>query len=140
MSQARRTTSMSAPVTLAPHSKPCMSTPELAEIALEQELQSVFVEYAEAEEEVQMATQYALKKLSGTLKSEIEALTTRRTSEVCRHRTGKAVLLTTVESDISTLKRSVAIGARTCRSPRRRALLVNPYAHTTLPTPDFSVG
>ena len=77
----------------------------MAEIALEQELQDVYVEYTEAEEEVQMATQYALKKLSAALRSEIEALIARRTSEVCRHRTGRAVLLTTVESDISTLKR-----------------------------------
>ena len=107
-----------------------MSTPELAEIALEQELQSVFVEYAEAEEEVQMATQYALKNLSGTLKSEIEALTTRRTSEVCRHRTGKAVLLTTVESDISTLKRSVVTSARTCRSPRTATHCSSTRTHT----------
>ena len=80
-------------------------TPELAELALEQELQDAYVQYAETDEEVQMATQYALKKLSGVLKAEIQALTTRRTSEVCRHRSGPAVLPTTVESDISTLKR-----------------------------------
>ena len=99
-------TFMHIPTTRWPDCSPFACTiPELAEIALEQELQDVFVEYAETEAEAQTATQYALKKLSATLKSEIEALTTRRTSEVCRHRTGRAVLLTTVESDISTLKR-----------------------------------
>ena len=65
----------------------------------------MYVEYAETEAEAQIATQYALKKISIPLRGEIEALTIRRTSEVCRHRTGRAVLLTTVESDISTLKR-----------------------------------
>lgn len=78
---------------------------ELAEIALEQELQEAFVEYEESKEEMAMAKTYAIKKLSATLKGEIEALISRRTSEVCRHRRGRAVLTTTVESDISTLKR-----------------------------------
>ena len=82
--------------------------PELAEIALEEELQlGAYVEYEVSEQELSFSKTYAIKKLSKVLEGEIAALKHRRTSELCRHRTGRAVLNTTVDSDISTLKRWV---------------------------------
>ena len=82
--------------------------PELAEIALEEELQlGAYVEYEVSEQELSFSKTYAIKKLSKALEGEIAALKHRRTSELCRHRTGRAVLNTTVDSDISTLKRWV---------------------------------
>ena len=78
---------------------------ELAEIALDQELRDVFVEYVVDEGDDTRAKAYALKNPSTALVAEIEALTTRRTAELCRHRSGRAVRDETVASDISTLKR-----------------------------------
>jgi len=79
---------------------------ELAEIAFEEEMTLAgFAEYEEDETDVLHARTYKLTTISKALTAEIEAFKARRTQVICRHRYGKAVQSTTVESDVGQLLR-----------------------------------
>mmetsp|Transcript_25652 Transcript_25652/g.59851 ORF Transcript_25652/g.59851 Transcript_25652/m.59851 type:complete len:457 (-) Transcript_25652:1913-3283(-) len=79
---------------------------ELAEIAFEEELAMAgYAEFEDDEADVAQARTYKLKAISKSLAAEIEAFRTRRTRVICRHRHGRAVQSTTVDSDIGTLLR-----------------------------------
>mmetsp|Transcript_103739 Transcript_103739/g.298466 ORF Transcript_103739/g.298466 Transcript_103739/m.298466 type:complete len:726 (-) Transcript_103739:375-2552(-) len=79
---------------------------ELAEIAFEDELAMAgYAEFEESEADVAQARTYKLTTISKALAAEISAFKARRTRVICRHRAGRAVQSTTVESDIGTLLR-----------------------------------